>query len=85
MPNMSSIDETFHATHDLIYTTKNPEPEISLVTPVNGYKESFRTLSEILRKANPPAVPTRMTVRELVQEKLKEVNQERVQMKIAPQ
>ena len=37
------------------------------------------------RKANPPAVPPRAPVRDVVQKKLHEVNQERTQTKSAPQ
>ena len=39
------------------------------------------TLLDIFRKSIPPAVSTRVPVREGVQEKLKEVNQERDQIK----
>ena len=45
----------------------------------------MRTLAEIFRNASPPAVPLRVPVREGFQEKLKEVNQERPQIKIASQ
>ena len=38
-------------------------------------------LAETFRKASPPEVPPRVPVRGGVQEKLKEVNQERAQMK----
>ena len=45
----------------------------------------MKTLAEIFRKATPPAVPLRVTVREVGQKKLQEVNQEGTQMKRAPQ
>ena len=38
-----------------------------------------------IQKSQSPAVPPKVPVRELVQEKTKEVNQERAQMKIKPQ
>ena len=38
MPNMSTIDATFHAAQDLIYALKNPEPSILLVKLLNGQK-----------------------------------------------
>ena len=38
-----------------------------------------------IQKIQPPAVPPKVPVTELVQETLKEVNQERAQMKIKPQ
>ena len=73
----------FHAAHDLIYVLPNQSPEIPLVKLVNGHKEELKTLSEIFRKSIPPAVPPRVPVREVAQKKLKEVNQERPQMKSA--
>ena len=45
----------------------------------------MKTLSDILRKANPPAVPPRMPARQIGQKKLQEVNQEGTQTKRAPQ
>ena len=42
-------------------------------------------LAEIFRKPTSLAVPLRVPVREVVQEKLKEVNQERDKMKSASQ
>ena len=85
MPNMSSIDATFHDAQDLIYALQNPEPASPLVKLYNGHKDSLRDLSEIFKKSNPSAVPPRVPVGEVVQEKLQEVNQKRAQMKIAPQ
>ena len=85
MPQMSYVDATFHATQDLIYALQNPTPVIPLVKLGNGKKEALRTLAEIFRKANPPAVPLRVPVRELGQNKLQEVNQEGTQMKSALQ
>ena len=38
MPHMSSMDATFHAAQDLIYTLHNPEPERPLVKIGNGHK-----------------------------------------------
>ena len=51
----------------------------------NEHKESLKTLAEIFRKAKPPTVPQRVSVRDSGQNKLQEVNQEGTQMKIAPQ
>ena len=67
MPQMSYVDATFHATQDLIYALQNPTPVIPPVKIGNGNKEALRTQAEIFRKANPPAVPLRVPVRELVQ------------------
>ena len=44
----------------------------------------MKTLADIFRKANPPAVPLRLSVREVGQKKLQEMNQEGTQMKITP-
>ena len=41
----------------------------------------MRKLSEIFRKLISPAVPPRLPIREVVQEKLKEVNEEIAQIK----
>ena len=81
---MSSIDATFHAAHDLIYALHHPEPAIPLVKLGNGNKQALRTLVKIFRKANPSTVPSRVSVREVVQDKLQEVNQERSQIKVHP-
>ena len=70
MPQMSSMDATYHNAHDIIYALHNTEPASHLVELVNGQKESLKTLAEIFRKANPPAVPLRVPVREVVQKKL---------------
>ena len=85
MPKMSSKDAIFHATQEIFNAIKNTEPSRPLVKLGNGHKEAFRTLQEIFRKANPPEVPPRVTVMEIVQEKLKEVNQEISQRKGASQ
>ena len=85
MPNMSSKDATFNTVQDLIYALQNPAPARPLVKPKDGHKEELRTLEEIFRKPIPPEVPLRVSVREGFQEKLKEVNQERSQMKSASQ
>ena len=85
MPHISSMGATYHSAQDLIYALHNPEPAIPLVKLVDGHKGSFRALLEIFRKANPPAVPPRVSVREVGQKKLQEVNQEGTQMKSATQ
>ena len=82
---MSSKDATFHSAQDLIYVIQNPSPARPLVKLGNGHKDSLMNLSEIFRKASAPAVLPRMLVREVAQEKLKEVNQERAQTKSASQ
>ena len=85
MPQMTSMDETYHAAQSFIYALQNPEPAISLVKLGNGNKEALMTLVEIFKKTNPPAVLPRVPVRKLGQKKLQEVNQEGTQMKSAPQ
>ena len=80
MPKISSIDATFYAAQDLIYALHNPAPESPLFKLVNGNKEALRTPAEIFRKANPPAAALRVPAREVFQEKLQEVNQERAQI-----
>ena len=75
MPQMSSMDATYHSAQDLIYTLQNPAPEISLVKLGHGHKEALKTLAEIFRKSNPPEIPPRVPVRKLGQKKLQEVNQ----------
>ena len=82
---MFSVDATYHSAQDLIYALHNPAPAWPLVKLGNGHKEASETLAEIFRKANPPAVPPRVPVREVDQKKLQEVNQEGTQMKWAPQ
>ena len=76
MPKMSSKDETFHATLDLIYALQNPDPDSPLGKLGNGHKETISNLEEIFIKAIPPKVPLRFPVKNLVQKKTKEVNQE---------
>ena len=39
MPQMSYVDTTFNAAHDLIYALYNTAPEISLVKLENGHKD----------------------------------------------
>ena len=85
MPQMSSMDATYHSEKYIIYAIHNPVPEIPLVKLGNVHKEALNTLSNIFRKANPPAVPPRVPVRELGQKKLQEMNQEVTQIKMAPQ
>ena len=65
MPQMSSVDATYHAAQDFIYAIDNPAPARPLVKLGNGHKEAFRILAEIFRKANPTAVPTMVPVREV--------------------
>ena len=57
MLQMSSVDATYHAAQDLIYELQNPEPASPLLKLGNGQKESLKTLANIFRKANPPALP----------------------------
>ena len=80
---MSSKYTTFYAVHDLIYAIQNPAQSSSLVKLGNGHKEALRTLAEIFRKSSPPVIPSRVTVREVVQDKINEVNQEIAQTKSA--
>ena len=82
---MSSMDETYHAAQDIIYELQNPEPASPLVKLGNGHKEALNTLPNIFRKANPPAVPPRVPVREVGQKKLQYMNREGTQMKRALQ
>ena len=77
MPKMSSVDATFHAAHDLFYNLHNPSPPNPIVKLGNANKEALRTLTKIFRKSIPTAIPLRVSVREVVQDKPKEVNQER--------
>ena len=65
MPQMSSMDATYHSKQDLIYSLHNPAPESPLVKLGYGDKEALKTLADIFRKANPPAVPLRVPVREV--------------------
>ena len=81
MPKMSYIDATFYATQNLIYSLQNPEPTSQLSKLVNGHKEVLRTLAEILSKSSPPAIPLRVRVKEIIQEKPKKVNQKIAQLK----
>ena len=55
MPYISSMDATYHDAQDLINALQNPAPEIPLVKLRNVHKEALKTLSEIIRKANPPS------------------------------
>ena len=84
MPQMSSMDATYHATQNLIYALHNPAPASPLVKLGHGHKEALNTLADIFRKANPPAVPPRVSVREVGQKKPQEVNQEVTQTKSTP-
>ena len=82
---MYFMDATYHAVQYLIYALQNPEHASPLVKLGHLHKEALKTLSHIFRKANPPSVPPRVSVREVCQKKLQEVNQEGTQMKRAPQ
>ena len=44
MPQMSSTDETFHATQDIIYALQNTAPASPLVKLGNGHKEALSNL-----------------------------------------
>ena len=44
----------------------------------------MKTLADIFRKSNPPAVPLRVPVSEVGQRKIQEMNQEVTQMKKTP-
>ena len=70
MPQMSSTDATYHAAQYLIYALHNPAPASHLVKLGHGNKEALKDLADIFRKANPPAVPPRVPVREVFQKKL---------------
>ena len=74
---MSSMDATFHAAQYLIYELQNPPPASPLTKLGNGNREKLRTVAEIFRKSKTPAVPPRVPVREVAEEKFQEVNQER--------
>ena len=82
---MSSMDSTYHDAQDIIYALHNPAPAIPLVKLGHGHKEVLKTLAHISRKANPPAVPLKVPVRELGQKKLQGNNQKGTQMKRTPQ
>ena len=85
MPYMSSMDANFCDAQDLIYALQNPAPASPLVKIGNGQKEELRTLAKILSKTNPPAVHPRVPVREVVEKKIQQVNQQGTQMKSVPQ
>ena len=80
MPQVSSMDATYHAAYDIIYAPHNAAPTTPLVKLGNGHKESLKTQEEIFRKANPPAVPPMVLIRYVGQKKLQEVIQEGIQM-----
>ena len=79
------MDATYRAAQDLIYALQNPELASPLVKLGHEHKESLKTLADIYRKSNPPAVPPRVPVTEVGQKKIQEVNQEGTHMKRAPQ
>ena len=80
-PQMSYMDATYHATEDLIFSLHNTAPASPLLKLGHGHKEALKTLADIFRKSNLPAVPLRVPVREVGQSKLQEMNQEGTQMK----
>ena len=80
MPQMSSMDATYHDTQDLIYALQNPSHTSPLEKLGHGNKEELKNLADIFMKENPPVVPLRVPVRMVGQKKLKEVNQEGTQM-----
>ena len=67
MPYMSSKYATFHAAQALFYVLHNPAPTSPIVKQGDRENEVLRTLAEIFKKATPPAVPSRVPVREGVQ------------------
>ena len=71
---MSSKYSIINDKQDLIYALQSLAPENPLVKLVIGHNEALRNLAEIFIKCIPPVVPPRMLVREVVREKLKEVN-----------
>ena len=85
MPQMYSMDATYHSAQDLIYSIHNPAPKSLLVKLFIGHKGALKTLADIFRKSNPPAVHPRVPVREVGQKKLQEMNQEGTLMKMPPQ
>ena len=78
---MSSMDATYHTAQDIIYDLHNTAPESPLVKLGNGHKKALETLAEIIRKANPPAVPPRVPARDVGQKKLQDMNREGNQTK----
>ena len=85
MLQMSSMDATYHASQDLIYALHNPSTASPLLKLGHGHKEALKTLYNIfIKEKKTPAVPPRVPVREVVQKKLQEVNQEGTQIKMAP-
>ena len=70
MPQMYSMDATYHTAQYLIYLLHNLVLAIPLLKLEHGHKEALKTLADIFRKVNPPAVPPRVPVREVGQTKL---------------
>ena len=62
MPQMSSIDATWHAAQCLMYALHNTAPAIPLVKLGHGNMEALRILAEIFIKVTPPEVPPRVPV-----------------------
>ena len=75
MPQISSTDAKFNATHDLIYALKYIEPEILLVKIGDVQREALSNLDEIFRKVTPLTVPSSVQAWGVFQEKLQKLNQ----------
>ena len=71
MPQMSSMDATYHAAQDQIYALHNPAPASPLVKLGHGHKEALNILSDIFIKAKTSAVPLMVPIREVDQIKLR--------------
>ena len=71
MPQLSSVDATYHAAKYLIYALYNPELAYLLVKLGHGPKEALKTLTDIFRKAKTPELPSRVPVREVGQKNSK--------------
>ena len=54
MPQMYSMDATYHSAQDIIHALQNPAPASPLVKLGHGHNKALKTLAEILIKANPP-------------------------------
>ena len=81
IPKMSSTDATIDVAQDLIYALYSPPPEIQLVETWKFIQWGIEVISRNIRKSNPPAVTPRVTIRGAYQEKLQQVNQEKIQTK----
>ena len=54
MPQMSSMDATYHATQYLIYALQNTAPASPLVKLGHGHKEALKTLADIYSEKQTP-------------------------------